>query len=230
MAGPREKIYCKLSVMARALFHISPLPPYHHVYNIDKCSRRTESTAIGPSKSTRVTAISSKPTSKITSQTTTPPPPDPHPHTTTYPDDFYPIPLGHARATDIPLSRPAMLGVLLEPRLDSPVNLDNKDEWDYVLRKCFVTEAQSIKSSLKNLAFGAEILMDKISSDDTRYAGRPVPPDRIVRDLGVEEWTRVVDCFKNWAFKPLVSRGESQESSSWSVCAHCSESPIGYET
>lgn len=195
MAGPQEKIFCKLSVMARALFDISPLPPYHHVYNVDKSSRRTESSPIvprtasgGPSKRASI-----------------PPPPDPHPHTTTYPDDFYPIPIGHAKHTDIPLDRPMMLGVLLEPKLDSPVNLNNKDEWDYVLRKCFVTEAQSIKSSLKNLAFGAEILMDKISAEKSPYAGRPVSPDKVIRDLEVEEWTRVVDCFDKWAFKPAVS-------------------------
>lgn len=195
MAGPREKIFCKLSVMARALFHITPLPPYHHVYNVDKSSRRTESRPIVPRSST------GSPSKKDT----IPAPPDPNPITTTYPDDFYPLPIGYASTTDIPLARPMMLGIVLEPKLNSPINLDNKDEWDYVLRKCFVTEAQTIQNSIKNLAFGAEILMDRISADDGRYAGKSVSPGKVVRDLDVEEWTRVVDCFDKWAFKPHVS-------------------------
>lgn len=205
MAGPREKIFCKLSVMARAMFHITPLPPYHHVHNVDKSSRNTESRPIIPkslSKSSGNVSIA------LSKKNAIAPPPDPNPITTTYPDDFYPIPLGHAKHLDVPLPRPIMLGVLLEPKVNSPVNLDNKDEWDYVLRKCFVTEAQTIKASLKNLAFGAEILMDRISQpeSESKYAGKPVSPDRVVRDLDVEEWTRVVDCFQKWAFKPAVSR------------------------
>lgn len=195
MAGPSEKIFCKLSVMARALFHVSALPPYHHVFNVDKASSRTESTPVSPVKPSAKKGVPPPP----------PPPPDPHPRTTTYPDDFYPIPRGMANHTDIPLPRPAMLGVLLEPRLDSPIHSGNKDEWDYVLRKCFVTEAKTLRHSLRNLAFGGEGLEDKIGSEGTRFAGRPVSCDRIVRDLEVEDWTRVVDVFTKWAFKPAVS-------------------------
>jgi hypothetical protein len=55
-----------------------------------------------------------------------------------------------------------MLGVMLVPRIESAVTLDNKEEWDYVLRKCFVTEAQGLEASLRNLAFGAEGLVGKI--------------------------------------------------------------------
>jgi 16S rRNA A1518/A1519 N6-dimethyltransferase RsmA/KsgA/DIM1 with predicted DNA glycosylase/AP lyase activity len=99
-----------------------------------------------------------------------------------------------------------MLGVMLEPRLDSPINANNKEEWDYVLRKCFVTEAQSLRHGLKNLAFGGEGLEEKIGSEgSTRFAGRPVSCDKLVRNLEVEEWARVVDVFKKWAFKPTVS-------------------------
>jgi len=104
-----------------------------------------------------------------------------------------------------------MLGILLEPRVDSPINIKNKDEWDYVLRKCFVTEAQSIGVALKNLAFGGEGLIDKIESDEEgagqggRFVGKRVRREKIVRDLTVEDWTRVVDVFKKWAFKPEVS-------------------------
>jgi len=101
-----------------------------------------------------------------------------------------------------------MLGILLEPLLDSPITIKNKDEWDYVLRKCFVTEAQSIGVALKNLAFGAEGLIDRIESETEqggKFLGNRVRGDKIVRDLTVEDWARVVDVFDKWAFKPDVS-------------------------
>jgi hypothetical protein len=198
MAGPGETIHCKLSVITQALFHVSPLPPYHHVFNVDKSSHRTEDAPI-----IRKAKNSTKPLVPIIH-----PPPQSHPPTITYPDDFYPIQIGLNKHLDIPLARPQILGVLLEPRINSPITMDNKDEWDYVLRKCFVTEAQSIKAALKNLAFGGEGLMGKIegSVDDGKFKGRGVASGRIVRDMQVEEWERVVDVFKRWAFKPDVSR------------------------
>lgn len=197
MAGPGEVIHCKLSVMTQALFKVSPLPPYHHVFNVDKSSNRIEDTPIKSPAST-------SPKSKI--KTIIEPPLKAHESTTTYPDDFYPITVGLTKHLDIPLPRPQMLGILFEPRLDSPINLKNKDEWDYVLRKCFVTEAQTIKIALKNLAFGAEGLIDKIENgEEGRFKGRPVRGEKVVRDLTVEDWTRVVDVFGKWAFKPAVS-------------------------
>lgn len=194
LAGPGEKIFCKLSVIARALFHISALPPYHHVYNVDKSSRRTEDQPIYPG-----TKAGSK------SKTAPPIPPSPHEKTVTYPPDFYPLATGQS-ADDfgVALDRPRMLGVMLEPRLDSPINDYNREEWDYVLRKCFVTEAQALRVGLKNLAFGGEGLLDKIASQGDIFKGKPVSGDRIVRDMSVEEWARVVDVFCRWAFKPEV--------------------------
>jgi hypothetical protein len=193
MAGPGEIIHCKLSVMTQALFNVSPLPPYHHVFNVDKSSHRIEDTPIKP------------PQASLKKQQPIQPPPQAHEPTITYPDDFYPITIGLTKHLDIPLPRPQMLGILLEPRLDSPINLDNKDEWDYVLRKCFVTEAQSIGSALKNLAFGAEGLIEKIESgEEGRFKGRRVAKEKIVRDMSVDDWARVVDVFGKWAFKPEV--------------------------
>lgn len=200
MAGPGEIIHCKLSVMTQALFKVSPLPPYHHVFNVDKSSHRIEDTPIKPPQA------SSSPNNPKPKTQPTPPPTQAHPPTITYPNDFYPITVGLMKHLDIPLPRPQMLGVLLEPRLDSPINMKNKDEWDYVLRKCFVTEAQSIAVALKNLAFGAEGLIDKIESEDGgRFGGKRVKRDKIVRDMTVDDWARVVDVFGKWAFKPDVS-------------------------
>jgi len=198
MAGPGETIHCKLSVMTRALFDVSALPPYHHVFNVDKSSNRIADTPIGKRVS------KSKGTKKA--PTSIEPPPQAHPYTTTYPDDFYPIAIGSAKHLDVPFPRPESLGILLEPKLDSPINQDNKDEWDYVLRKCFVTEAQPIQSALKNLAFGAEGLMGKIEGTVAGdFKGKNVLSTKVVRDMEIDEWTRVVDVFRRWAFKPDVS-------------------------
>jgi hypothetical protein len=234
MAGPGETIHCKLSIMTQALFHITPLPPYHHVFNVDKSSTRTESSPIRgpPPKNQTKSALGLRASQEIPA-----PPPLHEPHTT-YADDFHPVQHGMAKHLDIPLPRPELLGVLLEPRKESPITLKNKEEWDYVLRKCFVTEAQELGRSLKNLAFGAEGLMEKIEdglgeiternemgavgaalygsgksadSDDepiykSKWKGKATPGHRIIRDMSVEEWTRVVDVFTRWAFKPTVSR------------------------
>lgn len=201
MAGPGETIHCKLSVMTRALFNVSALPPYHHVFNVDKSSTRTEDTPI----------IKRRKGSKKIPDPTQLPPPQAHPYTTTYPDDFYPIAIGTAKHLDVPFPRPESLGILLEPKLDSPITLDNKDEWDYVLRKCFVTEAQPIQSALKNLAFGADGLMGKIEGTvKGNFKGKNVLSTKVVRDMEVDEWTRVVDVFIKWAFKPEVSRSGSE--------------------
>jgi hypothetical protein len=94
---------------------------------------------------------------------------------------------------------------LLEPKADSVITLDQKDEWDYVLRKCFTREAQSIREALKNVGFGGEALADRLSAPNG-YKGRPLEGSKIVRDLDVAEWARVVDVFDKWAFKPEASR------------------------
>jgi hypothetical protein len=84
------------------------------------------------------------------------------------------------------------------------ITLDQKDEWDYVLRKCFIKEASSIAEALKNVGFGGEGLATRLSLE-TGYKGSALDPKKIVRDLDVDEWARVVDVFDKWAFKPEVS-------------------------
>jgi hypothetical protein len=97
-----------------------------------------------------------------------------------------------------------MMGILLEPKRDSVVTLDQKDAWDYVLRRCFIKEASSIGEALKNVGFGGEVLATRLNQA-TGYRGRALDPKKIVRNLDVDEWARVVDVFDKWAFKPEVS-------------------------
>lgn len=136
----------------------------------------------------------------------------PLPRTMTYLSDYYPIHKTIVKDPSDPLPRPALLGVMLVPRLDSVIKHSQKDEWDFVLRKCFVREAQPIREAMKVLAFGGEGLLPRIEAEGEIggkiYAGRPVDGGRLVRDMEIEEWQRVVDVFARWAFKPEVSASD----------------------
>jgi hypothetical protein len=196
MAQPGEITHCKLSVLTAGLFDVRALPPYHHVPNVDKSSTLTET----------ADHVRSKP-SRARSGTPAPPPPPFDTlglvRTKTYRTDFFPPPANTGGMIE-PLPRPAMMGILLEPKRDSVVTLDQKDAWDYVLRRCFIKEASSIGEALKNVGFGGEVLATRLNQA-TGYRGRALDPKKIVRNLDVDEWARVVDVFDKWAFKPEVS-------------------------
>ena len=195
MGLPGELAHCKLSIMARALFKITPLPPYHHVPNVDKKSSAVEARPFGKLQNSQ-TAQSVKATYENTKL----------PRTITYPSDFYPIPYGRFNfPIDEPLARPAILGLMFEPRLDSPITPENKDEWEYVLRVCFIRQATHIATAISTLGFGASNLAEDLERKDDKFKGAVVPGQTIVRDLTEEQWVRIVDVFSKWPFKPTVS-------------------------
>ncbi|CAK9780182.1 S-adenosyl-L-methionine-dependent methyltransferase [Cutaneotrichosporon oleaginosum] len=208
MASPGETIHCKLSVMANALFQVRPLPPYHHVPDVDKQSTRTNTdyeTALRESAGARV----GKGGVRIRHATPAPPPIDEV--TETHVGDFWPQNgrlVGRSANVKVPedtkLPRPPMLGVELIPRLDSPIRLDQREEWEFVLRHCFVQEARPLSLAMPKLGFGAENLIPKIRESETtsKYAGLPCNPETTVRHLTIEQWQRIVDVFAKWPFKP----------------------------
>lgn len=200
MAAPGETIHCKLSVMANALFHLRPLPPYHHVPDVDKQSTRTDPSyeaaveAGRQTKKGRHTIPAAPPVDKVTS---------------TIAGDFWPQVGRHAgRNSNVridaatPLVRPPLLGIELVPRLDSYIRLDQREEWEFVLRHCFVQEAQPLSQVIPKLGFGAENLIPKIRDTESQYAGLPTNPETPVRHITIEQWARVVDVFAKWPFKP----------------------------
>ena len=195
MAQPSEFSYCKATVFARALFDIKPLPPQHHVPNVDRGSRAIEARPATSAQNTG-TFEALQETYKS----------DSSPRDVTYPSDFYPPSMSKDRPVESePLPRPQALGLLLEPRIDTPITLETKMSWDFVLRCCFMTYAQPISIAMRSLGFGADKLVPKISMTDGSFKGSPVDPDKIVRDMDVDEWHRIVDVFHNWAFRPAVS-------------------------
>lgn len=183
--------------MARALFDIKPLPPYHHVPNVDKSSVSTEAQPFRASQKSPV-AMAVKKAYDNTAL----------PRTVTHLDDFHPKPYGAPKLAneDGAYKRPMMLGVLLTPKKTSVVKVEQQDEWDFVLRHLFVRQAQTLEKALPSLGFNAGSLQKDISSKGNLYAGKPVDCSKIVRDLDENEWARIVDVFANWPFKPDVSR------------------------
>lgn len=45
--------------------------------------------------------------------------------------------------------RPAMMGLTLTPKRDSVLTAENKDHWDYVLRRMFIQSGSPVKHSIK---------------------------------------------------------------------------------
>ncbi|KAL1405289.1 Mitochondrial transcription factor 1 [Vanrija albida] len=203
-----ETIRGKLSVLAQALFHIRPLPPYHHVPDVDKQSKRVFTDMDWRARETKGVRVA---------QTTAAPPPTTE-VTVTERDDWFP-PAKRSRLVDGDgaaitntrrkvgskveyADRPLLLGLELTPREDPLVLPETRDSWEYVLRKLFVRESQPLGAVLPSVAFGAENLLDKIEAEDSPYAGKAVGRDTIVRNLDIDEWHRIVDVFDKWAFRP----------------------------
>ncbi len=198
MSQPREAARSKLSVITNALFHLSPLPPLHHVANVDKTGMFTESRPLAvkktPSKLSRLLV------ELLAAEQ------EKSPRTITYPTDFWPNRTQHDPAR--PFARTPFLGILFTPRETSLILPEQKDSWDYVLRRCFVRETLPMRDAVITLGFGAVNLVPRLQSTENGFLGKSVDPDKLVRDLEVEEWARVVDVFHRWAFRPDVSRAK----------------------
>jgi len=202
MAKPKETVYSRLSVVSQSLFHIKPLPPFHHVPNVDKSSKRTEYSPLLVPNRTRgqnlgkdkmlMDSLLDNPSASSSEAS----------RTQVQWDDFFPRLTSAKVDRAAPLPRPPLLGLMLEPRQDPLLLLEQKGEWEYILRRCFVREAITLRDAMKTIAFGGEALLPKIGEDESRYRGCSVRGDAIIRDISPEGWARIVDVFSKWPFKP----------------------------
>lgn len=181
----------KNSVVAEALYHITPLPPYHHVPNVDRGSTAIEAL---PPRFNQNSAVAQRTLDAYKTMDL--------PRTTFKHEDAFP-PVGPK--TIAVHDRPPILGVMLEPRLRPVMTMEQADEWDYVLRHMFVLQAQTVEVALPLLGFNAISLLKDIAGENNGFAGAPTSPNAVIRDLEVDEWARIVDVFANWPFKPAVS-------------------------
>lgn len=196
MARPGETIASKLSIMVKGLFDVEPLPPYHHVPNVDKGSKNTEAQEFRATQQSPAALEVQKSYKDVV-----------HPRTLTLPTDYYPVPYGSKAKNNAEgyLTRPLFLGILLKPKKHSLIKYEQQDDWDYVLRHLFVLPAQPLTTALTSLGFNAAWLKKDIEAKGTVFAGRPVDCSQLVRDLDIEDFARIVDVFANWPFKPEVS-------------------------
>ncbi len=198
MSKPRENARCKLSVLADALWDLTPLPPLHHVVNVDKSSKITVNRFVsrpGRHKTSAEIELTKLMAAEIENT----------PRTTTYPIDFWPNRHTTGPHSVEPFPRSPYLGLLLEPKETTVLLPEQKDAWDYVLRKCFVRESLPLRDSVQTLGFGADNLIPRFESTTDEFRGRPVDCAMVVRDLEVLDWARIVDVLHKWAFKPAVS-------------------------
>ena len=195
MAQPGELMYSKVSVIAQALYDITPLPPRHHVPNVNKTG--TASTAEYKSASRQSSGRTQDLLAYYTGRDM--------PRDTTYEDDFYPkAGQGPSQASDRIIERPEVLGLLFEPKIEPVIKLADRETWDHVLRHLFIKQANRLEIAISALGFGSDKLLPKIASTDDEFAGEAVPGDTIVRDITIDQWVRIVDVFSKWQFKPTV--------------------------
>jgi len=181
---------CRAGVLTQAMFDMTPLPPIHHVHNVDRLSLATEDRPLA--KTQKYLASKGKPEFDL-------------PRTVTRPIDFYPNRTTRGSKENEPHARPPILGILFTPKVNSLMKVEQRDDWDYCLRHLFVLSAQTLEHALPTLGFNGAVLGKDIESEND-YAGVPVPLNTYIKDIEVEGWARIVDVFANWPFKPEVSR------------------------
>jgi hypothetical protein len=185
-----------MAVYAEALYHVKPLPPYHHVPNADKSSRYTEAR---PASITQTTEVAQAVLAGYEGMDL--------PRTTTWPLDFWPVRWTKVDKT-IPYARPPLLALEFIPREKVWITEQQRDSWDYVLRHLFVRPATPIRDAMSSLGFGATNLLKAIQDPDSGYNGDPASEMTHARDLTVAQWARIVDVFDKWPFKPKVRPSE----------------------
>lgn len=103
------------------------------------------------------------------------------------------------------MDHPALVGVMFEPRIESPIKAEHRDMWDYVLRRMFVKWRAPLRSTISLLGFGAERLLQAIGAEDSAHGGKAVQPETKIVDIPLEGWHRIVEVFAEWPFRPHVS-------------------------
>lgn len=203
--------YCKLSVMTNALFDIRALPPLHHIRDPTCTTERLrEKNDLRKGKVKEVAGEDKEFTKRRTAARWWLGGPTVGKVTPTFAGDFYPVKetlstAGRGCDPDVRLVRPHLLGIELIPKAKPVVTAEQREAWDYILRKMFVRSTVTLEEALPSLAFGADNLIEKIMTPNNGYKGEPVMPDEVIRNISNDQWARIVDVFDKWAFKPEVS-------------------------
>ncbi|KAJ9119071.1 hypothetical protein QFC22_003562 [Naganishia vaughanmartiniae] len=211
-AKPGTKAYCKLSVITAALCNVQPACE-HYVPGPDACvpitlqkkwekEREPIKKLLQPKKA-KVVKIESPETKPYAGNPASKEPYDP--------DDlllstdinlYYPKPRRTPTEQKQP-PRPGLMALTLTPRKDPKIELDDKDVWDYVLRRMFVMSGSPLSVAINNLGMGAANLIPKLT-DPSIPASQRIDPNKWIREYTVQDWALVVKAFKAWPFAPDV--------------------------
>ncbi|KAJ9103271.1 hypothetical protein QFC21_002694 [Naganishia friedmannii] len=215
-AKPGTKAYCKLSVITAALCNIQPACE-HYMPGPDACVpvtlqkkwqkerepvKPTKKLVLQPKKAKVVKVESPVPEHYNGNRDSKEP---------YNPDDlllstdinlYYPKPRRTSTEQKQP-PRPGMMALTLTPRTDPQIDLDDKDVWDYVLRRMFVMSGSPLSVAINNLGMGAANLIPKLT-DPSLPAAERIDPNKWIREFTVQDWALVVKAFKAWPFAPDV--------------------------
>ncbi|ORX39840.1 hypothetical protein BD324DRAFT_615205 [Kockovaella imperatae] len=192
MAQPGELSNSKLSILTHALYDVKPLPPRHHSPNVLNKGRKVkDELRFLPSQSAREGDLQAYYDAMDLSRDET------------WPLDFNPSPWGESYSSKVPLERPDVLGLLLEPKVETVITSTQRYTWEYVLRKCMAKPLHPISRAIHAIGFGADKLIPLIESVSSEYKGDPVGPKEVARDMSIAQWARVVDVVDKWKYKPV---------------------------
>ena len=130
MAEPGQTNYGKLAVQMHALADVTPSSPNYPLSKAQLFAKSKSKPKAASSSEPAVTTIKPCPWEDelIRSCDT---------------EMYYPI------KGKLLEEAPPLMAMTLEPKKVSPMNADNKDVWDYVMRRMFVTKAGTLQTAIK---------------------------------------------------------------------------------
>ncbi|KAH9942277.1 S-adenosyl-L-methionine-dependent methyltransferase [Epithele typhae] len=113
-------------------------------------------------------------------------------------DCFYPP----ARKSSKTMGKP-MHAFTSIPYVDQIITPGAMEEWDYVLRRLFVTRNTLLKDALNSLAPGASSLVSTLT-DTMLPRHERVNVTKNISELNASDWALILRAFHNWPFKPQL--------------------------
>ncbi|KAF9568239.1 S-adenosyl-L-methionine-dependent methyltransferase [Agrocybe pediades] len=121
-----------------------------------------------------------------------------------YHEKFHPARVGHAstaRHTELDARRVSspLVAIQCIPKEKPVIAPGDLDFWDYCVRKLFVQKATPLSKSITALGPGANNLLKTLEATESPNY---VDTSKASRALDLQDWSRVVNTFKEWPFRP----------------------------
>ncbi|GHJ88938.1 hypothetical protein NliqN6_5340 [Naganishia liquefaciens] len=215
-AVPGTRAYCKLSVITSALCEVHPATPLYppgpdaavpvslrlkrEKEALEKQGAKSGMSVLAPRKPKKTKKAMTEPEPEIASIASSPSFSDPI--LSADPDLWYPK-FRRTLTEQKQPPRPGMMALTLVPRKEPQILPDDKDVWDYILRRMFVNPGSPLEVAINNLGMGATNLVPKLT-DPSLPADKRIEPTKWIREYTVQDWSLIVEAFKKWPFAPDV--------------------------